>query len=149
MNANSTNISTDRSTFTLDPGGSVASPAHQKAYGGIGRRGFCLVMAGILAFDAAVSASTEADPAIGLILIFLTFALSLFVTAKRLRNIGMSEWYALLGLVPIVSTILGVRCLMMPEGYQDTRKLDAPAKVILGSILFLSCAALLAVAAAT
>jgi uncharacterized membrane protein YhaH (DUF805 family) len=58
-----------------------------------------------------------------------------WITAARLHNIGVSGWWSLLLLVPIVNILLTVRCSIFPEGYADHRQLDFAARVILWFIL--------------
>jgi uncharacterized membrane protein YhaH (DUF805 family) len=67
------------------------------------------------------------------------------LVVERLRNIGMSGWWSLLILVPIANIILGVKCLIYQEGYQDTKKLDRTGKIIGWSLVGLFVAIALGV----
>jgi uncharacterized membrane protein YhaH (DUF805 family) len=57
---------------------------------------------------------------------------SLYVGALRTRNLGMSGWAVLWTFVPIMNFWIGWRMIACPEGYEDHRTLDTPAKVITG-----------------
>jgi hypothetical protein len=47
----------------------------------------------------------------------------------------MSGWWSLLLFVPIINILIHIRCLAFPEGYEDHKRLDLAARVILGLIL--------------
>jgi hypothetical protein len=73
-----------------------------------------------------------ADPsgAAGLMVALLFTAVSFIPVYYRLMNIGMNPWWCLLMLVPIANLLVGIRCLICPEGYADTKKLDTAGKVV-------------------
>lgn len=50
----------------------------------------------------------------------------------RLRNIGVSQWFALLKFVPLVSTLLSVGLQSAPTGWIETRRLDRAGWTIVG-----------------
>ena len=113
-------------------------PSQSKTYCGIRRLGYFFGMFGVSVLKVILAVVAQGEPSVGIFSLILTLALSLGLIASRLHNIGMSGWWAVLTFVPIANIILGVRCLMMPEGYQDTKKLDTAAKVILGAVLGLA-----------
>ena len=53
------------------------------------------------------------------------------LTIARLRNIGISLWWFLLYLIPILGLYVTVMCLMVPPGYQQHRQFDTAGRVIL------------------
>jgi hypothetical protein len=53
------------------------------------------------------------------------------LTIARLRNIGISLWWFLLYLIPILGLYVTVICLMVPPGYQQHRQFDTADRVIL------------------
>ena len=55
---------------------------------------------------------------------------SSIITYYRIKNIGWSRFLVLLNLVPIVSTILQIVCLALPENFSKTKKIDTAAKVV-------------------
>ena len=64
----------------------------------------------------------------------LGLGISIFLMVLRLRNIGYNPWLSVLSVVPIASLIISVICLALPEGYADHKKMDTPAKVVIGII---------------
>jgi uncharacterized membrane protein YhaH (DUF805 family) len=62
----------------------------------------------------------------------IAVTVSLVLAANRLRNIGMDGWAAILIFVPIANIYIGAKCLICQEGYEHTKKLDAPGRVIVG-----------------
>lgn len=63
----------------------------------------------------------------------------------RIKNIGWSRFLVLLNLVPIVSTILQIVCLALPENFSKTKKIDTAAIVVtvLGAIYLVYIIALI------
>ena len=115
-----------------------------KEYGGIGRGMYFLGMIGanavsLIAQVIGQSIVVQGARGLGVIVILLGSIVALVVSfvlvVKRLNNVGMSGWWSLLLLVPIANLIIGVRCLVCQEGYQDTKKLDTTGKVITGIVL--------------
>lgn len=104
----------------------------EKNYGGIRRLGYFLGMVGVAIINGVFSAVAQGEPGIAFLRPIVTLVLSFVLVVNRLRNIGMSSWWSLLILVPIANLFILVRCLMCPEGYQDTKKLDTTGKIIAG-----------------
>ena len=69
--------------------------------------------------------------------------LLLVLNAARLRNIGVSGWWTLVGLFPPVTILLVLPCLILPEGYRRHRRLDLTAKTVLA--ILVACIICLAV----
>ena len=101
------------------------------SYGGIRRLPY-LVGWLALCFLLALAGSWHAG-----ILALVCLVATLILTCYRLQNIGMSQWWALLWLVPIANYFVLVRCLMIPEGFANSRKLDIGAKVFV--VLVVGC----------
>lgn len=101
-------------------------------YGGIGRLAYVLCIVGLTVLQALVTAATTGGPGESLVLpVMLLFAfITLIPVYYRLKNVGMNPWWCLLALIPLANLIIGARCLIFPEGYQDTRQLDTPGKVM-------------------
>lgn len=91
---------------------------------GISRLPYFLSLLGILFLNALVTAGSHSDSSALFSLILL------IVVAFRLKNIGMSGWWALLGLVPIANLWIGYICLVHPPGYSQTVELDDTGKTI-------------------
>jgi uncharacterized membrane protein YhaH (DUF805 family) len=82
-------------------------------------------------------------PALGLVPFFVL----LVITLKRLVNVGMSRWWILGNLIPILNIWLGYRTFACPGGYAFHKKLDG-AGIFLAIIYWLMVALIvLAVAA--
>ena len=62
-------------------------------------------------------------------------AVQLTLAASRLKNIGMSQWLALLMLVPIANLVVGYMLLVCQPGYVEINKLDAVGKLV-GWLIF-------------
>ena len=112
------------------------------AYEGLRRLSYFLrnlivgVSCSILVFVALVPViiSEELWWLTALLILCIVIAACVFLVIfvmKRLRNIGASAWYTLLMPVPLVSGVLGILLLALPEGYAQHRKLDTPGTVIL------------------
>jgi uncharacterized membrane protein YhaH (DUF805 family) len=109
-------------------------PQSLKRYGGISRLGYFLYSI-LICEVLMIGLSRQPDPAKVFWVDVLCIGATFCITAARLHNVGVSGWWSLLLLVPIVNILLGVRCSIFPEGYADHRQLDFAAKVILWLIL--------------
>ena len=56
----------------------------------------------------------------------------LFANVARLRNIGTSQWWALLAFVPVVNVLFSVLVQSAQPGWSETRRLDRTGKIIAG-----------------
>ena len=56
--------------------------------------------------------------------------LALVTVVKRFRNVGMSGWWVLGTVVPVLNLWLGYRLLACPAGYSARRKLDGAGKFV-------------------
>ena len=71
-------------------------------------------------------------PDLALLVCLAAPAFCFVLVVKRLNNIGMNGWWSVLLLVPFANIYISVKCLICPEGYQDTKKLDMASKIIAG-----------------
>jgi uncharacterized membrane protein YhaH (DUF805 family) len=106
----------------------------KKQYGGINRLYYflgslCLIPLNIFLLQAKAS---NVEPFILLLISITTLVLTFLLVTNRLRNIGMSKWWFVLMIVPLVNIIIGMLCLVRQEGYNDTKKLDSTGKIISG-----------------
>ena len=134
----STNFNRNKIDSSMKP---EVEPA--KTYEGIQRKGYWIGMV-VLSLVSMLIGSTGSDglAAVGS-LIMLVGSFSLVIS--RLQNIGMSGLWSILILVPILNLIVGVTCLIAPEGYHDSKRLDTTAKVLGGIFLFMFSLIILAV----
>lgn len=65
---------------------------------------------------------------VGLVICFIAF---LFLLHYRAKNIGLSQWAWLWTFVPLVNFYFFAYCTIVPEGYADSKKLDAAAYMLL------------------
>jgi len=64
---------------------------------------------------------------VGLLMMFGSIALDVL----RLKNIGVSQWYAFIRFLPFGNTILDICLQSAQTGWTETRKLDSTGKRIL------------------
>jgi len=122
--------------------------AHQTDWVGVTRIGYPigLVLIGVTMYLASKYLVPYAAPLIkdapqALLAIPGLAILALIVlTAKRLRNVGMSGWWFLGSLVPLLNLWVGYRIFACPPGYQFHRKMDGVG-IFLAIIYWLSVAA--------
>ena len=115
-----------------------------KEYDGIGRIPFLLGLLGI----SFASTGLELYSSGSLLPSLLALVLSFVLVIARLRNIGANSWLSLLILAPLLNLYLVFRCLVEPEGYQDTKQLDKAgniASLIIGYTLFVTVIAVLVI----
>ncbi len=94
-----------------------------KAYGGIGRPAY---------FFGIIGAGLLSTVPFGFI---VAIALAGILVLYRLKNIGRNEAWAMLIIIPIANLFVTIPCLILPEGYDDTKKLDTAAKIIVGILI--------------
>ena len=64
----------------------------------------------------------------------------IFTIFSRLKNLEMSRWFVLLYCVPVANVWLDYRLYICPAGYSFHKKLDLPAKLMIGFVIVLICA---------
>lgn len=101
-----------------------AKVCNNKDYGGLSRAGYFGALVVILVFQYFLLRMTAGN-AKPLIAFCVYAAIVAFPTCFRLKNIGKNPWLCLLCLVPIVNLLIIFRCLILQEGYQKHKKLDA------------------------
>jgi hypothetical protein len=112
------------------------------SYGGIGRLAYFLIsiMASIAIvggkFAMGVSDFAKDSPAVqdappivlglGILSIFISF----YLMFARFKNIGMSRWWTLGLIVPILNIFVSIWLVSRQEGWIETQRLDTAGKVI-------------------
>ncbi len=124
-------------------------PKPVKQYGGIRRLAYWLGLIGILAMNQVFILTTQGNPIAALFGFTIIITLSLILVMKRFRNMGASEWWSFLILVPVANLFVGARCAVCQEGYHDTRKLDMAGQIlswiIIGFLMFIVLCSVIAI----
>ena len=63
--------------------------------------------------------------------LFCYFVGQFLLVQYRLINIGLSQWLALIVIIPVLNFLLLSMCAALPEGYKDNRKLDLYGKILM------------------
>jgi NADH:ubiquinone oxidoreductase subunit 3 (subunit A) len=114
------------------PPSSVATvPVSSHSYGGI-RRKICFFAILPLGFLWAIS-----QRGAGLVGFVAFFVIILVLLYYRVKNIGLSSWTWCLAFIPLINILFLAYCLIVPEGYADTRKLDGRAYLLMTPLLFI------------
>lgn len=116
-----------------------------RSYGGIGRVVYFVLIFGWAVFQNLVVFSLK-DEDSAVVMTFFGVIVSLFIVSLRLQNIGVSRWWCLLGIVPIANIVIGLRCILCQEGYNEIRRLDNAGRLlawIIGVLFFGTIALLL------
>jgi uncharacterized membrane protein YhaH (DUF805 family) len=110
--------------------------------GGLGRLSYWLAAIAIILVEAFLEWLGLLSG--GILSTFVLFGALTWLSVYRHWNIGVSGWWSVLLLVPVINVFYGVYVSAVPPGYARTRKLDITAWVliffqvaILGLMLFL------------
>lgn len=142
-------LQTETETFNpyTPPQANLARIRPASHYGGIGR-GTYFAGSFILGIIQVVASETlgEESPATMAVLA-ATVIVSIGLVYQRLKNIGLSSWWCLAMIVPILNILVGLRCTVCQEGWADSRTLDSTGRTlcwVLGIFFVLIVAAMLA-----
>lgn len=108
-----------------------------RTYGGIGRLayfGFSFLInlvSGVLQYAVAAGEMGW----LFLIVSFIGLGFGIWIAVQRLINVGLSRWWVLGLIVPILNIWVAVQCIAAPEGYAQHKTLDTAGKVIIGVFL--------------
>jgi len=123
-------IEEGRRRFGADvPIGLAMPPEPPGVYGGISRSGYIVGIIVISFLNATIAQINF------LAAYVITSVLFFVLSVYRLRNLGKSGTLAFILFIPIASFFVAVPCLAFPEGYEQHRKLDLSAKVIIGVLI--------------
>ena len=117
----------------------------ESEYPGIGRLHYFLAQVGMIAAIVFVITVFGPESPVLKITGIAVMIVSFIVDVLRLRNIGLSQWFAFLRYVPFGKTILGVGLLSAQAGWANTRELDSAGRsilfaqiILIGLMLFLA-----------
>src|SRR5512138_2069339 len=123
----------------MNPTGEVQPPTdpilqnvQQKQHAGIRRLAYFGGMLGLAVLQQVCEAATGREFGVASLGYIVVILLALALVVSRLRNIGMNRWWSLLALVPIAGCYVLIKCLVCPEGYEATKRLDRTGKGIAG-----------------
>jgi hypothetical protein len=112
----------------LDESSGEGSPVKQ--YGGVRRLPYLAIVLSHGVIDRAFEYAIYSNTTITLCFAGWCLLVALVSVHYRLKNIGYNLRLCFLILVPIVNLFLGIRCLVLQEGYEATKKLDTAGKII-------------------
>ena len=100
-------------------------------YPGIDRQQYFFGKIGMIVVAiVAVIVFGPGSPIVGILGIVLTIA-SLVLDVQRLKNIGVSMWFALIRFLPFGNLVLDIGLQSAQTGWAETRQLDQTGKRIL------------------
>lgn len=119
----------------IAPPPGLIAPVATIQHSGIGRLAYFGILIGITLLTAILQRAVASEPSAAGVVPVLSVAVCFVPVVLRLQNIGKSGWWSLSCLIPIANLYIGVLCLFAPAGYERSKKLDTPAKVILSIII--------------
>lgn len=106
-----------------------------------GRAYYFLSIIALVILLGAFSSSKETE-GIGILIFWCAW---IVVAVFRARDVGLSGWMVLLGLLPIANLWLGFQLLLAPRGYAITKQGDIVLRVMTWVLLSMGALALIAV----
>jgi hypothetical protein len=106
-------------------------------YPGVDRLQYFLSKAGMIAAVVFVVTVFGPDSPVMKVVGFALLVGGFVLDVMRLRNIGVSQWFAMLRFFPFGSTILDISLLSAQTGWIETRQLDRAGKTIATFLLVL------------
>ena len=112
---------------------------NDEEYPGIGRLNYFLAnvaMGAVVAFVAIVFTPGSRVMTITMLVVMIA---SMMLDVMRLRNMGVSQWFAFLRILPFGKMLLTTALTCAQTGWIETRRLDSPGKsILLVELLFLA-----------
>ena len=108
-----------------------------RTYGGIGRLAYFGYSFLINIVSGVLQAALAAGEMGGLVLIVSVVGMvfGIWIAVQRLINVGLSGWWVLGLIVPLLNIWVAIQCIAAPEGYAQHKTLDTAGKVIIGLFL--------------
>src|SRR5215212_9910493 len=101
-----------------------------ESYPGVGRLRFFLGKIGIVAGNAVAVIYFGPGSSVTKVLMLLLSIASFKLDVMRLRNIGVSQWFAFCRLIPYVNLVYTIGLLSAQGGWIENRRLDRNGKTI-------------------
>ena len=108
----------------------MSSATLDRDYPGVGRLSFFLSKLGIVVASICSTIYFGPGSAVVRIVSLLVLVAGFILDVMRLRNIGVSQWFALLRLLPYVNLLLAIGLLCAQTGWIETRRLDREGIII-------------------
>ena len=114
----------------------------EKEYEGIGRLAYFGANMLLLVVSVVMGYMFKGLPS-GAVVLLMLMIMGMYLTARRMKNIGWHQAWCLTDLFPLVGAFVSVAATACPPGYAVHHKLDAPGKVVvvLFVVLFVICIA--------
>ena len=110
----------------------MSSETLENEYPGIGRLNYFLAHAAMIAVMVVAVVYLGPENPVFRILSLAAMVAGVVLDVMRLRNIGLSQWFALLRFLPWVGGFLGIALQSMQTGWIETRRLDRAGWTIIG-----------------
>ncbi len=101
-------------------------------YPGIGRLNYFLAHVAIIAVMVGAVIGLGPESTLFKVLSLAAMIAGVVLDVMRLRNIGVSEWFAFLRFVPWVGGLVGICMQSFPTGWIETKRLDRTGWTIIG-----------------
>src|SRR5688572_5357784 len=101
-------------------------------YPGIGRLNYFLAHVAIIALMVGAVIGLGPESWVFKVLSLAAMIAGVVLDVMRLRNIGVSEWFAFLRFVPWVGGLVGIAMQCTQTGWIETRRLDKTGWTIVG-----------------
>ena len=108
----------------------MSKSASGEGYPGVDRLQYFLSKLGMIIAAVFVATTFGPNSPAMKLLAFALMVGSFVLDVMRLRNIGVSQWFALLRLLPFGNTVLDIGLQCAQTGWIETRRLDRDGKMI-------------------
>jgi uncharacterized membrane protein YhaH (DUF805 family) len=117
------------------PSANVATRAELREYPGLRRLPYLGWGLALQVLYFAMALAMAESPMLGSFFLVMMVGGSGYLVVQRLRNIGSSPWWAVGMIVPLLNIYVGLKATAFPEGFDDHKQFDAPAKIVIGLFL--------------
>ncbi len=101
-------------------------------YPGIGRLNYFLAHVAMIAVMIGAVILVGPESPLFKVLSLTAMIAGVVLDVMRLRNIGVSQWFALLRFLPYVGGLVGIALQSLQTGWIETRRLDRTGWTIIG-----------------
>ena len=105
----------------------------EHVYPGIGRLNYFLAHIAMIAVMVGAVLLLGPENPLFRVLSLAAMVAGVLLDVMRLRNIGVSQWFALLRFLPYVGGLVGIALQSMQTGWIESRRLDRAGWTIIGA----------------